>query len=136
VRKAVRRQVKRLRRRADAAQASDIDREAALHEARKAARRLQRAIAVLAPALRPRQAKVIRRITSAAKPIVRTLGDRRDSRLFAEHLKIEAQRARAAGEDTFPYGLLIGQLAERADDDVLVALHDTVSRIEHVARRL
>jgi CHAD domain-containing protein len=136
VRKAVRRQVKRLRRRADAAQASDIDMDAALHETRKAARRLQRATSAVTPALRPRQAKTIHRITGAAKPIVRTLGDHRDGRLFDEHLRIEAQRARAAGEDTFVYGLLIGGGSGQADDDVLVSLRVAVRRIERAARRL
>ncbi|MGO4690546.1 CYTH and CHAD domain-containing protein [Glaciibacter sp. 2TAF33] len=134
VRTALRWQVKRLRRRADAAQASDVDRDAALHEARKAARRLQRASAAVAPMVGRRQATAIHRITAAAKPIVGTLGDHRDGRLFAEHLKIEAQRARAAGEDTFVYGLLIG--GDESDDDVLVSLRAAVRRIEEAAHRL
>jgi CHAD domain-containing protein len=140
IRKALRRQVKRLRTRTDAAAAPDSghagDRDAALHEARKAARRLRYAVTALAVEGTHKPAKKFRRIASAVKPVEKALGGHRDSVIFAEDVRLSAQRARSTGEDAFAYG----QLSERSHDDdgeaVLGDLQAAVRRVEKLVSKL
>ncbi|MFT2816225.1 CHAD domain-containing protein [Leifsonia sp. A12D58] len=141
---AVRKQVTVAHATADAAQASDSDREAALHEARKALRRLRYSISVLADASSAGKkgrywhpSKKLRRIAATAKPVVSALGAHRDRLLFSEHVMVVARQARAVSEDTFVYGLIIGRLSERTragHDTLLVELRSAVRRIAKLSR--
>lgn len=163
---AIRKQVAVVHATADAAQASDSDREAALHEARKSLRRLRYSISVLADADAGADAdpttkegkgkgtheharkflaaswhpgKKLRLISATAKPVVTALGAHRDRHLFAEHVIVVARQARADGEDTFVYGLIIGRLNERSragHDTLLVELRSAVRRIVKLSRAL
>lgn len=167
---AIRKQVAVVHATADAAQASDSDREAALHEARKSLRRLRYSISVLADADAGANAgadadpttkegkgkgaheharkylaaswhpgKKLRLISATAKPVVTALGAHRDRLLFTEHVIVVARQARADGEDTFVYGLIIGRLNERSragHDTLLVELRSAVRRIVKLSRAL
>jgi CHAD domain-containing protein len=74
------------------------DRDAAIHEARKATKRARNAAEAAAPALgRP---------AAQAKELQQLLGDHHDSVVARTVLLSLAQHARAAGEDTFTYGLM------------------------------
>lgn len=97
---------KRVRRRARAAEAADAyDRDDALHRVRKAAKRLRYlAAATGAP-----------KVAARAKTIQSLLGDHQDSVVSRAHLLREADTARAAGEDTFTYGVLFCQESDLAD---------------------
>ncbi|MEO6199654.1 MAG: CYTH and CHAD domain-containing protein, partial [Cryobacterium sp.] len=89
----LRRDVRRLRRRAErAAAAAPADRDAALHDVRKAVRRLRNSVDAVRPeaalVFGPRRRRVLSRISAAATPIEKSLGDRHDLVLFAEQLEI------------------------------------------------
>ncbi len=133
--KEISRQVKRMLKRADAVTpadkhgaghhdadaASDVattaQREAAMHEVRKAARRLRYAITALKVPGMYKPGKKLRAIASAVKPIEKALGGHRDKVLFAEQVQLSAQRARAEGEDTYVYGVLTGSESDAAGSD-------------------
>lgn len=87
----------RVRKRAEIAATADPGRrDAALHAVRRSAKRLRSTAAVVG-------AKDVAR---AAKAIQSLLGDHHDSVVSRGHLIEQADRAHAAGEDTFTYGLL------------------------------
>ncbi len=97
----VRRAARRLRR-ALAAVPGAEDHDTAIHEARKATKRARYAAEAAVPALgmtASRQAK-------QAKELQELLGDHHDSVVARIVLLDLAQMARAAGEDTFTYGLM------------------------------
>jgi CHAD domain-containing protein len=86
-----------------AAQATDTDKDEALHRIRKGAKRLRYTAA----------ATGADRVSDRAKAIQTLLGDHQDSVVSRAHLSQQADAAHAAGEDAFTYGLLY-----RLEDDL------------------
>ena len=86
------------------------DRDAALHEARKAAKRARYAAEAAVPALGSAASSQ----ASAAKDLQQVLGDHHDSVVARTVLLDLAGKAREAGEDTFTYGLMYQRQADRA----------------------
>ena len=99
--KPVRRAARRLRR-ALAAVPGAEDRDAAIHEARKATKRARYAAEAAVPAL----GRMASRQAAQAKELQQLLGDHHDSVVARTVLLNLAGKARAAGEDTFTYGLM------------------------------
>jgi CHAD domain-containing protein len=99
--KPVRRSAQRLYR-ALAAVPDAGDRDAAVHEARKATKRARYAAEAAVPALGGKA----RNQASRAKELQQLLGDHHDSVVARTLLLQLARQARAAGEDTFTYGLM------------------------------
>jgi CHAD domain-containing protein len=105
-----------------AADATEAERDEALHRIRKGAKRLRYTAA----------ATGADKVSGRAKTIQTLLGDHQDSVVSRAHLSQQAQAAHAAGEDTFTYGLLYAQeddLAERSRqqlDDALKKLDKSV----------
>ena len=112
----VRRDWKRLRRSiAEAADAPDRDR--ALHQARKDAKRFRYAAEVLQPVW----GKDARRLARSAKRLTSHLGARQDTVVSREHLEEIAGAAEAAAEGAFTWGRLHAReqgRAERLDRDL------------------
>jgi CHAD domain-containing protein len=81
------------------------ERDAALHDARKGAKRLRYA----AEAARPALGKPARRMAKLVKGVQQTLGDHHDSVVARETLRRQAVAAHAAGEPGFTWGLLYGE---------------------------
>lgn len=105
----------------DAVDAGDADaREEALHDVRKAAKRLRYACEVLEPGWGG-GAKALRK---AAQEVTRVLGDRQDSAVARADLRRIARTATLAGESAFTYGVLhareeeSGRVSEAAFDEV------------------
>jgi CHAD domain-containing protein len=86
------------------------DRDAALHEARKAAKRARYAAEAATPAL----GSPASRQAAAAKDLQQVLGDHHDSVVARTVLLDLAGKAREAGEDTFTYGLMYQRQADEA----------------------
>ena len=86
------------------------DRDAALHEARKAAKRARYAAEAAMPAL----GSAASRQAAAAKDLQQVLGDHHDSVVARTVLLDLAGEAREAEEDTFTYGLMYQRQADRA----------------------
>ena len=78
------------------------DRDAAIHEARKATKRARYAAEAAVPAL----GRTASRQVAHAKELQQLLGDHHDSVVARAVLLDLARKARAAGEDTFTYGLM------------------------------
>jgi CHAD domain-containing protein len=87
----------------NAADTADEERDEALHRIRKGAKRLRYTAAATGAG----------KVSERAKDIQSLLGDHQDSVVSRTHLSQQADAARAAGEDTFTYGLLYAQ-----EDDV------------------
>ncbi|MCW2880894.1 MAG: hypothetical protein JWQ95_4994 [Sphaerisporangium sp.] len=104
---------RRVVRKYDAAQAIDDteQRETAMHEVRKAAKRAR----YTADALKPLLGAPAGDLAKRAKDVQEVLGLYQDGVVAQQILLDEAKRAREAGEDTFTYGLLVG--IERAAAD-------------------
>ncbi|WP_338676661.1 CHAD domain-containing protein [Streptomyces sp. SCSIO 30461] len=81
------------------------DRDLALHEARKAAKRARYAAEAATPAL----GKPARRLARRMKAVQTVLGDHQDSVVARSTLRDLAIQAHAAGEPSFTWGLLHGQ---------------------------
>ncbi|MEV7089600.1 CYTH and CHAD domain-containing protein [Streptomyces sp. NPDC093085] len=81
------------------------DRDLALHDARKAAKRARYAAEAAAPALGKPATRFARRV----KAVQTLLGDHQDSVVAREVLRDLAVRAHAAGESAFVWGMLYGQ---------------------------
>lgn len=81
------------------------ERDAALHHARKGAKRLRYA----AEAARPALGKPAKRLGKHVKAVQKTLGDHHDSVVARDTLRRQAVAAHAAGEPGFTWGLLHGQ---------------------------
>jgi len=90
--------------------AGTADRIAALHEVRKSAKRLRYAAEAATPAL----GDSAERVGQAAKALQSLLGDHRDAAEAQELIMSTVAEARAAGEDTFTYGLLHMSLEQAA----------------------
>ena len=99
--KPVRRAARRLQR-ALAAVPGAEGRDTAIHEARKATKRARYAAEAAAPAV----GSTAKRQATQAKELQQLLGDHHDSVVARMVLLDLAQMARAAGEDTFTYGLM------------------------------
>jgi CHAD domain-containing protein len=87
-----------------AAEASDEHHDEALHRIRKKAKRLRYTAAATGAAT----------VSAQARAIQTLLGDHQDSVVSRAHLGQQATAARAAGEDTFTYGVLYQQEADLA----------------------
>ncbi|WP_328312832.1 CYTH and CHAD domain-containing protein [Streptomyces sp. NBC_00442] len=81
------------------------DRDVALHQARKAAKRARYAAEAAAPALGTPAKKITKRL----KAVQNALGDHQDSVVARETLRLLAAQAHAAGESAFTWGLLYGR---------------------------
>ncbi|MGW6570117.1 CYTH and CHAD domain-containing protein [Streptomyces sp. NPDC054975] len=81
------------------------DRDVAMHEARKAAKRARYA----AEAARPSLGKPAKRFGKKVKAVQSLLGDHQDSVVAREALRDLGIQAHAAGESAFTWGLLHGQ---------------------------
>jgi CHAD domain-containing protein len=99
--KPVRRAARRLQR-ALVGVAGAEDRDTAIHEARKVTKRARYAAEAAVPAL----GSTAKRQATQAKELQQLLGDHHDSVVARIVLLDLAQMARAAGEDTFTYGLM------------------------------
>lgn len=92
------------------AQPPGQNRDLALHEARKSAKRTRYAAEAATPAL----GDAATALTASAKSLQTLLGDHQDSLLARTALREIAAQAHAAGESTFTYGLLYGREEHRA----------------------
>jgi CHAD domain-containing protein len=95
------------------------ERDAALHEARKKAKRTRYA----AEAARPALGKPARRLVADAKSLQRPLGEHQDTVMAREALLALARDAAKAGEPAFTWGVLYGR-EERAAALTEAALPD------------
>lgn len=102
--KAIRKDYARVAARLERALALDPgpERDTALHEARKAAKRARYAAEPAAPAL----GRPARRLAKGMKGVQRLLGDHQDSVVAREALRNLAVQANGAGESSFTWGLL------------------------------
>ncbi|MFE2416380.1 CHAD domain-containing protein [Streptomyces hokutonensis] len=87
------------------------ERDAALHEARKAAKRVRYATEPAGDAL----GKPAERLGKRVKAVQKVLGDHQDSAVARDALRELALAALAAGENGFVWGLLYGQEQAAAD---------------------
>lgn len=87
------------------------ERDAALHEARKKAKRLRYA----AEAARPALGGPAKRLGKRVKAVQKALGDHHDSVVAREVLRRQAVAAQGAGEPGFTWGVLFGQEQAGAD---------------------
>ncbi|NEC18162.1 CHAD domain-containing protein, partial [Streptomyces parvus] len=81
------------------------ERDTAMHEARKAAKRARYA----GESARPALGKPAKRFAKRVKAVQSVLGDHQDSVVAREALRALAIEAHAAGETAFTWGLLYGQ---------------------------
>jgi CHAD domain-containing protein len=86
------------------------DRDLALHEARKKAKRTRYCAEAAVPALGDPAAALVK----SMKALQGLLGDHQDSVMTREALRDLAGQAHAAGESTFTYGVLYGREELRA----------------------
>ena len=89
-----------------------VDRDTAIHEARKAAKRARYAAEAALPALGGQAS----RQAAQAKDLQELLGDHHDSVVTRTVLRGLADQARSAGEDTFTYGLMYERQACAASE--------------------
>ncbi|MEW1611348.1 MULTISPECIES: CYTH and CHAD domain-containing protein [unclassified Streptomyces] len=87
------------------------ERDTAMHEARKAAKRARYA----GDAARPALGKPAKRFAKRVKAVQSVLGDHQDSVVAREALRTLAVQAHAAGETAFTWGLLYGREEASAD---------------------
>ncbi|MGW6981683.1 CYTH and CHAD domain-containing protein [Streptomyces sp. NPDC054932] len=117
--KAVLRDYERLAGRVETAlsQEPGHDRDLALHEARKAAKRARYAAEAATPAL----GKPAKHLAKAVKKVQSLLGDHQDSVVAREALRGLAVQASGAGESAFTWGVLYAReeaLAERSEREL------------------
>ncbi|MCC3773548.1 CYTH and CHAD domain-containing protein [Streptomyces sp. UNOB3_S3] len=89
------------------------DRDTALHDARKAAKRARYAAEAATPAL----GKGAKRFALQMKSVQSLLGDHQDSVMARGALRAIAAEAEGAGEPTFTFGVLYGREERRAEQD-------------------
>jgi CHAD domain-containing protein len=112
----------------EAAQAVEdlAERELAMHEVRKTAKRAR----YTAEALGKKE------LAKRAEDVQEVLGTHRDGVVAQERLTAEAETARLAGEDTFTYGVLTGverAEAERANDEFPRVWAETTAAVAKLA---
>ncbi|MCH0566756.1 CYTH and CHAD domain-containing protein [Streptomyces sp. MUM 2J] len=102
------------------------DRDLALHEARKKAKRTRYAAEAATLALGDKAAGLVR----STKSLQSLLGDHQDSVMTREALRTIAAQAHDAGESSFTYGLLYGREERRAErsENALPAAWATIAR--------
>lgn len=110
LRRRVRKDVERVLSRYDAV-ATTENRDAALHDVRKAAKRLRYA----AEAWRTADGRDARRVAKAAKRLASHLGERQDTVVSRARILDLARAASTAGEPTFTYGRLHAREQQRAE---------------------
>lgn len=118
---------RRVTRAYDTAQAiEDLDeREIAMHEVRKSAKRARYTAEALG----------MKKLAKRAENVQEVLGLYQDGVVAQETLVKEAESARQAGEDTFTYGLLVGlerAAAERAHEDFPGVWAETVEAVKKI----
>lgn len=86
------------------------DRDLAMHEARKKAKRTRYSAETATPALGRPAADLVK----SMKSLQTLLGDHQDSVMTREALRELAGQAHAAGESAFTYGVLYGREEQRA----------------------
>ena len=123
--KPVRRAARRLQR-ALAAVPGAQDRDTAIHQARKATKRARYAAEAAVPAL----GRTASHQAAQAKELQQLLGDHHDSVVARAVLLDLAGKARAAGEDTFTYGLMHQRQACQAAEIERALPHFTAVRSE------
>ena len=121
--KPVRRAARRLQRALDAVPGAQ-DRDTAIHEARKATKRARYAAEAAVPAL----GRTASRQAAQAKELQQLLGDHHNSVVARAVLLDLAGEARAAGEDTFTYGLMYQRQACQAAEIEQALPHFTAAR--------
>jgi CHAD domain-containing protein len=104
-------EARRAQRRIRRADRSDL---AALHRARKAARRLRYLAEALSQGDSPVLGKKTRALAEAAEEVQNTLGEHRDATLFADRLERAAVQASDAGESASDYRPLIDEERQHA----------------------
>ncbi|NBE50541.1 CYTH and CHAD domain-containing protein [Streptomyces boluensis] len=111
--KAVLREFERLSGQVEAALTADpgTERDVALHEARKKAKRTRYAAELATPEL----GKPAKRLAARAKQLQSGLGEHQDSVMTRLALRDLATQAQAAGESSFTYGLLYGRQEKAAE---------------------
>ena len=107
----------------------------ALHDVRKAVRRLRYTIESIDGRALKSLGSPVGRIGDAAERVQDALGDHRDGLLFSQHLVLEANRAHAGGEKTFAYGVLYGRARDSAEG-VTPAFTDEIGRIKRNTKKL
>jgi CHAD domain-containing protein len=135
--KSVAKAYRRSARRVEVALALDAgaERDLAMHEARKAAKRLRYAVELSAPVL-GRGARVVRR---SLKRVHELLGAHQDSVVARPVLRELAVAAHLDGADGFTYGLLHAEQARRAADaarDLPAVWRELSERISHRPLRI
>ncbi|MFI6942711.1 CHAD domain-containing protein [Streptomyces sp. NPDC050418] len=93
-------------------EAAPAERDLAMHEARKKAKRTRYAAEAATPAL----GKPAKRMAGYAKSLQTLLGEHQDSVMCRQALREIAAQAQAAGESSFTYGLLYGREERIAAD--------------------
>ena len=129
---AVGRAYQRTRRRMDQASRAPAgqQRDVALHETRKAAKRARYAAEAAAPALGKKDGKKARRLAKRMKEVQSALGDHQDAVIAQAAARDIGVHAHLAGENAFSFGLL----QERAHHQAL-ASEDRANRAWRRARR-
>ncbi|MFF1449545.1 CHAD domain-containing protein [Streptomyces sp. NPDC058274] len=89
------------------------ERDLATHEARKKAKRTRYAAEAAVPAL----GKPAQSVAKSTKTLQKLLGDHQDSVMARDALRDLADKAQAAGESSFTYGLLYGREERQAAAD-------------------
>ncbi|MGW0606336.1 CYTH and CHAD domain-containing protein [Streptomyces sp. NPDC002640] len=127
--KALDKEFRRLSRRIERALALEPgpERDTALHEARKKAKRTRYAAEAAAPAL----GKAARRLSRDAKSLQRPLGEHQDSVMSRQALRTLAEDATGAGEPAFSWGVLYG----REERTAALTEAELPARWAEVARR-
>lgn len=129
LRSRARKEVRRVRKRYDAA-AEAADRDVALHETRKAVKRLRYAAETWAIV----GGKDAKRLAKAARHLTSYLGERQDTVATRERLRALEEEARAAGEPTFTYGRLHA-LEEARAAELDAGLPEAWAEFTELARR-
>jgi CHAD domain-containing protein len=111
LRAVLRHESRRASRRVKRADRSDL---AALHDARKAARRLRYVAEALSSGDSAVLGKKTRALAESAEAVQDVLGEHRDATLFAERLENTARQATEAGENADDYAALIAEEREHA----------------------
>jgi CHAD domain-containing protein len=129
VKKVLKRELRRVQKRADAVAAAGGDLESRLHAVRKAGRRLRYAAEAAEGANVGRSSAV----AAAGERVQDTLGEHRDCVLFGGHLSLTAGRAEAAGEKTAIYTAL-SELSTRSGTAALAESSIALANVRNLRR--